>query len=136
MTTGRERRRFPRVNVTIPAIITRDQNPGERYGGEIQEISEGGARLSSSMPVSEVRGEITIKIKLGQAVIDLHARVVEQDAIEYEVPDEIDQKAIIRWADPRKGGAMGIEFQNLDPKTRRVIRKLVAQLLAQQGESP
>lgn len=88
-----ERRRYKRHGMTAPVTITCN---GSTYPGMLENISQGGmaVHLPCLLPES---ASVEFSFELGPATV-------------------IEGKAQLRWTN--KQGMTGLEFQNLDPKSR------------------
>ena len=109
MAGGPDQRRFARVGLVAQVHLT---VPGmEALDAMSQDISEGGMFLATRRPLAVGRS------------VELHVTIGANEVLE--------AKAIVVWARVEPGAAgpagMGIEFREISPAGRELIRKLVSQ---------
>ena len=100
----KERRRYPRYRVDLPATFSNDQTCGF---GVIADVSAGGCRVTSQTRV--VAGEF------GQLLIDLPNGIAPLTV----------SHALVRWV---KGHEYGLEFIRMDPDDKGWLNRLIGQI--------
>lgn len=136
-----DNRKGLRIDVRIPAAV---QLESRRVEGEILNLSEGGAYVHCDVEW-KVGQSVRIELQFRGTVVlagkatsweELRGRTVHSAPKAQkshspipELPKGMEAQSVIRWkmeeAIPSDGKGFGVEFTDLDPTNREVIRKVI-----------
>lgn len=128
MTDSDNRRKHLRVPVRIPAGIYFKNRPGVVIDGEILDLSEGGAFVRCTTPISlgedvlvEIRFAETSFVEGKTVYLEAQSPLGAQGPL-FKEPSEI------KWARGSKERGFGVEFVGLSDEKRAFLSKLVSRL--------
>lgn len=112
------RREHDRMAILIPVFIRRADGTTDR--GEVEDISEGGARirLKNPIPANEA---IQLEFRLA-GMKAVSGRIIEVDEIDPSAPLRTRESAEVRW---NQHQVLGVKFNGISPETLKLVKKMM-----------
>jgi hypothetical protein len=123
---GRERRKFKRVNVHLPATVR--VADGAEHSAEILNLSEGGALVSCSAPFAAVGQTLLLIVHLTTSNLELTAKVSDRGLVELDLSEDEPEESVIRWVSGGAGGNFGVQFVDMRPEKQLNLGQVVQAL--------
>lgn len=124
MTDFTERRKYPRVNVRIPAGIYFKNDPHSCLDAEILDLSLGGAFVHCTAPI-KIGEEVLIEIRFTESTLVAAKVIITNDGADDDALQLLPTQAIIRWARGSAQSGFGVAFTQLNKEKEEYLRKLV-----------
>ncbi len=118
-----ERRKHKRVPVKIPAGVYFKSKPDECIDAEIRDISLGGAFVHCLAELT-IGEEILVEIRFEETQL-IEARVVIANHMSGNIPANIPEQVVVKWARGSAESGFGVAFVDLKPDKKEFLAKLL-----------
>lgn len=119
-----DQRKFPRLNVNIPAKVYPKSDPSNIIDAEILDISEGGAFVHCSAPI-RLGQEIILEIVFSETrTID--GKVIQISNFLKELPNaKMNENSVVKWARGSSNTGFGVEFVNMPSERHEFLERVI-----------
>jgi hypothetical protein len=124
MSDASDRRKYPRLNVNIPARVYPKSDPSKAIDASILDLSEGGAFVHCSAPI-RLGEEIIIEISFSETR-SIDGKVIQVNSFLKDLPSsEIHEKSVVKWARGSSNTGFGVEFVNRPKEKKQFLQRVI-----------